>query len=321
MKKILSEIKKIIPTLVLLLAAVIWGGSFVAQSKGGSLIGPLSFGFIRFFVATLAMLPTIPLIDRINGKTSGKSYNKKDLFKGGVLCGICLSVTAIFQQLGLFYGTSSGKAGFITSCYIIFVPLLFLIFKKKSPLNMWIAVVVAIVGLYFLCIKDGFSVGGSDLLVLICSLGCASRILVIDKFMNKVDAVRLATVQFATASVIIGIVMFIVEMKCSFSALGQWFASLNQQALWVAVLYSGVLGGAVAFTLQIVGQKKVNPTLASLLLGLESVFSVLAGWLILHDTLSAREILGCAIIFVSLIIAEVKFTPKVTKKKLQSKEE
>lgn len=305
--------KKILPTIALFMAAIIWGGSFVAQSKGGSLLGPLSFGVIRFIIATIAMLPTIPLLDRINKSNDNKpKTNKKDLFKGGVLCGICLSVTAIFQQLGLYYGTSSGKAGFITSCYIIFVPIMFLFFKKKSSMNMWIAVIIALVGLYFLCINEGFSVGVSDLLVLVCSLGCAARILVIDRFMSRVDTVRLATVQFATAAIIISIATFVFEMKCSLSNLSEYANVFSKGEFWVSVLYAGVLGGAVAFTLQIVGQKKVNPTLASLILGLESVFSVLAGWLILSDSLSSKEILGCVIIFVSLVVAEIN--PKNLKK-------
>lgn len=293
------------PTIALFMAAIIWGGSFVAQSQGGDLLGPLSFGVVRFLIATVAMLPTIPLIDKINKNENKSKYRKKDLFIGGFLCGICLSITAIFQQLGLFYGTNPGKAGFITSCYIIFVPLMFLFFKKKSPLNMWIAVVMAIVGLYFLCITESLNIGQSDLFVLVCSLGCAARIIVIDKFMSKVDTVRLATVQFATASIIISIATFFFEMKGSFDMIGTYASALTNSALWVSVLYAGVLGGAAAFTLQIVGQKKVNPTLASLILGLESVFSVLAGWLILHDKLSTKEIIGCIIIFVSLVIAEV----------------
>lgn len=309
--------KRIIGTFLLVLTGVIWGGSFVAQSQGGDAIGPFSFCCIRFIIAALAMLPVIKILDKTTKTIVPKtSDDKKLLLKAGVTCGVFLAGTSIFQQLGMFFGTSSGKAGFLTACYIIFVPIIGLFIKKKCDFNVWLAIIIALVGLYLLCIKDGFSIQTSDCLVLVCSFMCASRIMATDKYVNKVDVARLSCMQFITASIISGVLMFFFEMHHSISGIVEWSKAFNGTGVWIALIYAGAFAGAVAFTLQIAGQKDVNPTIASLLMSLESVFSVLFGWMILGDKLSAKELIGCAIIFVALVIAQIPFNELLNKKRV-----
>lgn len=299
--------KKLVGTLLLLLTAVIWGGSFVAQSSGGNAIGPFSFSCLRFTIATIAMLPVIALLDKKNNGAiiPKSSADIKLLFRAGISCGVFLTGTSVFQQLGMFMGTSSGKAGFLTACYIAFVPVISLFFKKMPRLNVWLSVGITLCGLYLLCVKENFGVQLSDLLVLICAFMCASRIMAVDRFVNRVDTARLACVQFATAAILSGILMFFFDMHASADGIIEWCKSLASTGVWVSLLYAGVLAGAVAFTLQIVGQRDLSPTVASLLMSLESAFSVIAGWLILGDKLSAKELLGCAVIFAALVISQL----------------
>ncbi len=292
--------KKTVSSFILVFIAVLWGGSFVAQSSGGDIIGPFSFGFLRFLIAGIAILPVVKITNK------NKAQDKQALAKGGIICGIFLAGTAVFQQLGLFMGTPSGKAGFLTSCYIIFVPLIgLLLFKKKCDYKIWISVIIAIAGLYLLCIKNGLSIQASDLLVIVCSIMNASRIHAVDRFMDRVDTSKLACVQFFTASVILAVLTAIFEIDHTADGFSVWWSTVNQKAVWLSLLYAGVLAGTVAFSLQIVAQKYVNPTVASLLMSLESVFSVLAGWLILGDKLSIKELIGCLIIFIALVIAQL----------------
>lgn len=308
--------KRIIDSFLLVLTAVIWGGSFVAQSQGGDAIGPFSFCCLRFAIASLAMVPVILLLDKRNGGINAPKTkaDKKLLVKAGISCGVFLTGTSAFQQIGMYFGTPSGKAGFLTACYIIFVPIIGLFLKKKCELNVWLAIIIALIGLYMLCIKDGFSIQMSDCLVLVCSFMCASRILATDKYVNRVDTARLACLQFTTASIISGVLMFFIEMKHSISGIVEWSRAFSSTGVWVALVYAGAFAGAVAFTLQIVGQKHVKPTIASLLMSLESVFSVLFGWLILGDKLNAKELIGCGIIFVALVLAQIPFKELMQRK-------
>lgn len=301
--------KSIMASIIMVLIAMIWGGSFVAQSSGGEIAGPFGFGFVRFLIAGIAVLPVVFVSSKKNNKEKSTSYKTSDLIKAGVICGVFLTGTSAFQQLGMFYGTVPGKAGFLTSCYIVFVPIIsLLIFRKNSKWNVWIAVIVALIGLYMLCVKDGFSVQASDGIVLMCSVMIASRILTIDRFMDRVDIIKLACVQFFTASAFLGILTCIFEIPKQ--GIAAWWSTINCKEVWVALIYAGLLAGAMAFTLQNVVQKYIKPTIASLLMSLESVFSVLAGWLILGDNLSVKEILGCAIIFGALVLAQVQFEKK-----------
>lgn len=299
--------KKLIGTVLLLITAIIWGGSFVAQSTGGDAIGPFSFSCLRFSIATIAMLPVIAILDRksSNAIIPKSKEDKKLLFRAGITCGVFLTGTSVFQQLGMFMGTSSGKAGFLTACYILFVPIISLFFKKRARLNVWLSVLITLIGLYLLCVNEKFGVMPSDMLVLVCAFMCASRIIAVDRFVGRVDTARFACVQFATASVLSGILMFFFDMKASIGGIVEWSNSLASTGVWVSLLYAGALAGAAAFTLQIVGQRDLNPTVASIIMSLESAFSVLAGWLLLGDKLSARELIGCAVIFVALVISQL----------------
>lgn len=304
-----TKTKSIISSIIMVVIAMIWGGSFVAQSEGGEIAGPFGFGFIRFMIAGFAVLPVIFVRNKKENRVKPTKKEKSDLVKAGVICGVFLTGTSAFQQLGMFYGTVPGKAGFLTSCYIVFVPILSLVlFRKKSEWNVWLAVVIALAGLYLLCLKDGFSAQLSDGIVLMCSVMIASRILTVDRYKDKVDIIKMACIQFFTASIILGVLACIFEIPKL--GLVTWWNTINCKAVWVALFYAGLLAGAIAFTLQNVVQQYIKPTIASLLMSLESVFSVLAGWLILGDMLGARELVGCAVIFVALVIAELKFGKK-----------
>lgn len=303
------KLKKIVSSLLLILISAAWGGSFVAQTKGGNIVGPFSFGFLRFFVAGVAILPFVNLIDKNNALADKNiKRNKKDLILGGLLCGLFLAGTSAFQQLGLAMGTSSGKAGFLTSCNVIFVALIGLFFKEKVRANVWLGVGITVFGLYFLCINGDFNVMLSDVLVLICSVMNAARIIAVDRYMNKADTAKLACVQFFCASAILAVLAVIFEMD----SLLLWWHTVNQSTVWLSILYAGVIAGAFAFTVQIVAQKNVNATVSSILMSTESVFSVIAGCLIMHEVLSFREIIGCVAIFIAIIVAQLPSKDKKT---------
>lgn len=297
----------------LMITALIWGAAFVAQTTGGNAIGPYSFSCLRYLLAGLVTLPLCRLFNRlqITEYRYPTRENRKNLWSGGILCGIFLCFVSILQQLGLYMGTSSGKAGFLSSCYIVIVPILGLFLKKKCRWNIWISVAVTAVGLYMLCIKGSFSMQVSDLLVLIAAIMSALHILTVDRFMNKVDVVRMVCVQFFTAAVLAAIPMICFDIGFSLEGVQAWFAALfSQDAIW-PLLYAGILSGGVAYTLQNLGQQGVHPTIASLLLSLESVFAVLAGWIVLGEGLDQREILGCMLIFIAIITAQVPVKTRV----------
>lgn len=222
------------------------------------------------------------------------SGNRKDLIIGGISCGICLCLASNFQQFGIKY-TTVGKAGFITACYIVIVPIIGLFLGKKCSKFIWAAVAMALIGLYLLCITDGFSIGKGDLLVLVCAFLFSIHILVIDHFSPKADGVKLSCIQFLTCGILSGIPALLFEHP-EFSAICR---------AWMPILYAGIMSCGVAYTLQIIGQKNMNPTVASLILSLESCISVLAGWVLLGQQLSAKEILGCVIMFAAIILAQL----------------
>lgn len=285
-------------SLILLLTATIWGVAFVAQSVGMDYVGGFTFNMVRCIIGAIVLLPVIWFLNRGNKPSSHtpkeKAAERKTLIIGGIWCGIFLCLASNFQQFGIKY-TSVGKAGFITACYIVIVPILGLFLKKKCSPFIWGAVVMALVGLYLLCIKDGFSIGKGDILVMICAVLFSFHILVIDYFSPKTDGVKLSCIQFLVAGILSGIPAFLLE-KPQLSSIC---------AAWVPILYAGVMSCGVAYTLQIIGQKDMNPTVASLILSLESCISVLAGWIILGQNLSTREILGCVIMFGAIILAQL----------------
>lgn len=294
-------------SLLLILTAFIWGIAFVAQSKGGEAVGPYTFNCLRFILGGIVLIPVISVLDKLK-LTSRKPSTRKEkrtLLLGGVSCGIVLCIASTFQQLGLFYGSTAGKAGFLTACYILLVPILGLFLKKKCGWNVWIGVGITLIGLYLLCMNGSFKMQFSDILLLICALGFSVHILVIDHFTPLVDGVRMSCIQFFVAGLLSIIPMFVADMQHSISGIRAWVPALTSWDAWIPILYAGFLSCGVAYTLQIVGQQGLNPTIASLLMSLESVFSVIAGWIILHETMGGRELLGCALIFAAVVLAQI----------------
>ncbi len=291
-------------SLLLFLTATIWGVAFVAQSVGMDYVEPFTFNAVRNMIGAIVLLPCIGLLNRLNGKNNGEAGEpqKKTLIIGGIFCGVLLFVASNLQQFGIQY-TTVGKAGFITAMYIVLVPVFGIFLHKKAGLKIWAAVALAVAGLYLLCMTDGsFSLQMGDLLVLVCAVAFSFHILVIDYFSPKVDGVKLSCIQFFTCAVLSAIGMLLFEEP-----------KLSQiLAAWVPILYAGVMSCGVAYTLQIIGQKGMNPTVASLILSLESVVSLLAGWVILGQKLSKRELAGCALAFAAIIL--VQLPSKVHKK-------
>lgn len=284
-------------SLLLLLTATIWGVAFVAQSVGMDYVGGFTFNMARSLIGSAVLLPVIWFMGRNSSKKAEEaqgSSSRKDLLWGGLACGILMCLASNFQQFGIKY-TTVGKAGFITACYIVLVPILGLFLKKKCSPFIWLAVAMSVEGLYLLCITDGFSIGKGDILVLICAVLFSFHILVIDYYSPKVDGVKLSCIQFLVCGILSGIPALIFEKPEMCAVL----------TAWQPILYAGVMSCGVAYTLQIIGQKNMNPTVASLILSLESCISVLAGWVILGQQLSAREIAGCVIMFAAIILAQL----------------
>lgn len=283
---------------MLLLAAFIWGSAFVAQSVGMDYVGPLTFNCVRSIIGGVVLIPCIFLLERLKSPEerarAAAESDRKTLLAGGVSCGIVLCAATSMQQFGMQY-TSVGKAGFITALYIVIVPVLGLFFGKRCGLKIWLGVFIALVGFYLLCMTGGFALERGDLYLLGCSLLFSFHILVIDHFSPLVDGVKMSCIQFLVSGVLSGAAMLLFETPS--------IAGIVAGA--GPILYAGVLSSGVAYTLQIIGQKNYNPTVATLLLSLESVFSVLTGWLVLHQKLSPREIAGCVLIFAAVILAQL----------------
>lgn len=295
---------------MLFLAALIWGFAFVAQSAGMEYVGPFTFNAVRCIIGSLVLVPVALLYKpeesigdgtkkstRVKDETVKGSWfsRNKTLLLGGVSCGIFLGVATNLQQIGIMT-TSVGKAGFLTALYIVLVPIAGMFFKKKCPATVWIGVVCSFAGLYLLCMAGGsFSLATGDLLLLGCAVVFTGHILVIDYFAPKVNGVWMSCIQFLVAGIISAIPMMFTETPT-------WDGIF---AAKLPILYAGVMSCGVAYTLQILGQKNYNPTVAVLILSLESCFSVLGGFLILHETLSARELCGCALMFAAIILAQL----------------
>lgn len=288
-------------SLLLLLTAFIWGVAFVAQSVGGEAVGCFTFNGVRSLLGALVLLPVIAFLDGQKKKELGeeKFLEQKGDFKtlllGGICCGVMLCIASNFQQFGISF-TTVGKAGFITAMYILIVPILGLFLKKKVGVKVWFGVLLATIGLYLLCMtSESFSLSKGDFLVLICAGFFSLHILIIDHFSPKVDGVRLSCIQFLVCGVISTVIAFLFEQP----NLGEILSG------WLPILYAGVMSCGVAYTLQIIGQKNMDPTVASLILSLESVFSVLAGWVLLNQKLSGRELFGCCLMFMAIILAQL----------------
>ncbi len=285
--------------LILFLAAFIWGTAFVAQSMGMDYLGPFAFNGIRSFVGGITLLPCIALLNIIGKKTEGEKNeasggNRRTLITGGICCGLCLFAASSLQQIGIQY-TTVGKAGFITAFYIVLVPVLGIFLKKRVGWKVWAAVLLSIAGLYFLCITETFAIGKGDIYVFLCALIFSMHILVIDYFAPKTDGVKMSCIQFFVVGILSLPFMLLLEAT-TFEVV---LKSLGP------ILYAGVMSSGVAYTLQIIGQKNMNPAVASLILSLESSISVLAGWVMLGQNLSAREGAGCVMMFAAIILAQI----------------
>ena len=294
-------------TLLLVLTAAIWGSGFVAQIEGNA-FGPFAFSCIRCFIAAGFLALVFKLLDTF-GKSPRKPRNREEtklMWKAGFFCGLALCTAMNLQQLGMFLGTPAGKSGFLTACYIVLVPVVRLILGHRISTKTWICVAFTTVGLYLLCIKDGFSLELSDGVSLLCALAFSFHILVIDKFVNQIDPIRVSAIQFLTIGVLTIPLMLIFDLKfpaLDFSTVAAAFA--NPRAI-AGLCFAAFCSSGIASTWQIVAQDKVNPTIASLTMSLESVFAVLAGWAILGEQLSARELTGCGIMMVAIIAAQIK---------------
>lgn len=283
-----TQVKK---SLILLLTATIWGTAFVAQSVGMDYVEPFTFTFARSIIGGIVLIPVIWFFS----KGEKRPILTKEELIGGVLCGLALCAASNFQQIGIVH-TTVGKAGFITALYVVIVPILGMFLKKKASFIIWISVGLSVVGLYLLCMTgDSLRLAYGDFLVLICALLFSVHIMIIDYFSPQGDGVRISCVQFFVCGIVSGIIMLFVEQS----------SVENIMAAKMPILYAGVLSSGVAYTLQIVGQKDMNPTVASLILCLESVVSALAGWVILHEALTTRELLGCVLMFVAIVLAQV----------------
>ena len=294
--------KEVSSAILLFLAAFIWGVAFVAQSVGMDYVGPFTFNGCRFLLGGLVLTPFAFLRE--------KKYQKSKIYKnmaeeeqkkhrrvtllGGLCCGVAICIASSFQQAGMLY-TSVGKAGFITALYIVLVPVMGIFMKKKVPAIVWMGVVLAAVGFYFLCITESFSINYGDVLLFLCAICFTFHILIIDYFAPKADGVALSCIQFWFS----GIVCMSIALFKETPNISAIFAAA------VPILYAGVMSCGVAYTLQILGQKHMKPAIASLILSLESVISVLAGWVILKEVLTGRQLLGCALVFSAVILAQI----------------
>ena len=302
-------------TFFLFLTAMIWGAAFVAQSVSMDYIGPFTFICLRSVIGGLFLIPVIIVLDGIRKKSQNESadvvnsenilhieteekqrlsWKNKQLIEGGIVCGIFLFFANCFQQTGIQY-TTVGKAGFITTFYIIIVPLIGLFFKKYCGILTWIGVVVALAGLYFLCITQELTIQRGDALILCCSVLYAGQILAIDHYNPFVDGVKMSCIQFLTGGILGAVFMLLFEnpsVAMILSAAGP-------------ILYTGIMSTGVGYTLQIVGQKGLNPTVAALILSLESVFSALSGYVFLHQVLTTRELIGCVLMFIAIVLAQL----------------
>lgn len=291
-------------SLILLLTATIWGVAFVAQSVGMEYIGPFTFNAIRCVLGGLVLIPVILVLKKKKetGAENQEKEDKKTLWTGGIACGVILCIASNLQQFGIMEA-SVGKSGFFTALYIVMIPVIGIFIGKRPGIKLWFCVALAVVGMYLLCMKEGsFTIERADIMLLLCALVFSFHILVVDYFSPKVDGVKMSCIQFFVCGVL--------------SAVGMLFTETpdisNIQAAWLPLLYAGLLSCGVGYTLQIVGQKGINPVIASLIMSLESVISALAGWVILGQVLLPKEILGCVLMFVAIIITQIPIGNKKT---------
>ena len=286
MKKQLSGV------FALLGATVIWGSAFIAQSVGMDKIGPFTFQAVRCFLAVVFLFPASALFSR--GKPFWKSWADPALWRSGVICGLALFAASSLQQIGLVY-TDAGKAGFLTAMYIVFVPFLGLFVGQRPGRNALLSLIPAIVGLYLLSCTSVSGINKGDVLLLLCAVAFSVQILLIDRHCAGLDGLKLNCIQALVVAV----------LSVPWALLTETVDASLIASCWLPLGYAGVLSMGVAYTLQIVGQKRVAPSAAALLMSLESVFAALFGWLLLHETMTRAEELGCALVFAAVVISQL----------------
>lgn len=290
----------LIGSIMLTICAIVWGSSFVAQTTGAEYVGPFTFISLRSLLGSISLIPVILIMGMFKKKNTAEAVNenkkgKKFFILGGIACGVCLTFASVLQQMGIDKGTSPGKAGFITALYILLVPIFSIALKKKIRPIIWGCVVVSLAGLYLLCVTDN-SVQASDFYVLACAACYAVHILIIDYVSPHVDGVKLSSMQFLVCGILSAIPMLTSE-EVSIELI---------KAAAPSIAYSGIMSSGVAYTLQILGQQKMNqPTVASMIMSLESVFAVIAGMIVLSQIPSMKESIGCILMFLAIIVAQL----------------
>ncbi|MBQ6505011.1 MAG: DMT family transporter [Flexilinea sp.] len=293
--------KQTLGNLLLILTAMIWGMAFAFQRKGMESIEPLTFTAVRMGLAAVVIGAAV-LIEKNREKRNitktdpqAARIRSKNTILGGICCGIFLAAASIFQQIGMV-STSAGKSGFITAMYILLVPIInFVLFRKKNSPLVWIAVLISVVGMYLLCMTEGFRLAHSDLLLFLCAVMFSGQILCCDHFVQLGDPLQISAIQILTTTVISAIAAFLMETP-----------SWDQvRSAAIPILYCGIMSGGVGYTLQMVAQKFTDPTVASLLMSLESVFAVLGGAILLHERMTPRELLGCTVMFAAIILVQL----------------
>ena len=300
MEKKLDKRGELLHTLALLVCAAIWGSAFVAQSVGAEYVGAFTFLAVRNWIAVVFLIPVIFVRDTIlkkRGRPSVRPANRTQrrfLLMGGAACGFFLCAASAFQQVGIRY-TTTAKAGFITALYVVIVPILSVFFGKSVKSRIWMCVALAVLGLYLLCMRGELSLSFGDGVVLVCAFLFACQIMTVDYFAPQVDTVRLSQTQFLVTALLSTVCMF-------------FFEDLSTDSLIKAlpsIAYAGVMSSGVAYTLQIIGQQNLNPAIASITMSLESVFAALAGWIVLGQSMSFRELAGCVLMFAAIILAQL----------------
>ncbi|MBR3927423.1 MAG: DMT family transporter [Clostridia bacterium] len=295
-------------SVILLLAALAWGSAFVAQSLGADSVRPFTFNGARSLLGALVLVPVFLTFDRVS--PSPNRRNKKPLFIGGALCGVLLFIACNLQQFSISYVDAAGKTAeelqniekanigkvaFLTALYIVLVPAFGIFMKKKVGAQVWLGVLVALVGMYFLCIKPGFTVSTGDIYAFLCAFAFAMQIIVVDEVVGRVDPIRLSCVQFLVCGVLSSVCAVIFDKP-------QLSDILNA---WAPILYMGVVSSGIAYTLQILGQARCKPVVASLVMSMESVFSAIFGFLILNQAMSVKEFIGCGLMLAAVVLAQL----------------
>jgi drug/metabolite transporter (DMT)-like permease len=308
----ISKSKTVLSSFLLMIAAFIWGTAFVAQKEGLEQIGNFTFLCLRSCLAVVVLTPVSFFIYKNNRRKIGegehgenKQFISKRLVIGGLLCGVSVCLASLVQQYGIIL-SGVGKSGFLTTLYILIVPILGLVFKRKVNPILWFCIVIATCGMYFLCVTEAGSITIGDVLLIMCAFLFAVQIMIVDHYVKTVDGVRLSLIQFGVTAVVSAVGMFLFE-EVDPVAIGD---------AWFSIFYAGVMSSGIAFTLQIVAQKHLNPTVASLIMSLESVFAALAG-AVFGERLTGSEIFGCALVFLAIILAQLPVEKWFVKKKVE----